>query len=309
VALDPSAAWTQAGAFTAAGLPYVVEGPDLVLDSAGPVVLEPGAAFKVAPGAALRARALSSAATSAQPATLTSLLDDSVAGDTNLDGGATSADRGDWSGIAITAGGAADLAGLVVRHSATGVSADAATVSLRDSTISANLTGIAYSNGATGTVTDTAVFGHDVGLDVDATSAPVLGDLSDADPSNDGGNAFTCNLLHVRNLGPELKAEGSWWGAAPPLEPLLAGAIDLDPYLDRSTGPDPVDLRVRGDAAAGDVLLDWLDAVVPCGFRVLRSDRPDGGFADVSGRLTASDFADAGALRDGATWFYVVVAE
>jgi len=60
--------------------------------------------------------ALTSSATSAAPAYLTSLNDDNLGGDTNGDGTATKPAAGDWGGVVLTGSGIASLQGVVIRY-------------------------------------------------------------------------------------------------------------------------------------------------------------------------------------------------
>ncbi len=114
----------------------------------------------------------------------TSLLDDSVGGDTNGDEDATVADSGDWSGI--YASGAASQVTLVnarVSYGSSGVQASQSVRAVvRDSVFSRNGSGIAVTvdrsgqNAGTSTIEVSGTSVHDSdygGIDVWATGSPV----------------------------------------------------------------------------------------------------------------------------------------
>ncbi len=96
---DVSGQITTNTTWTAAESPYVVTGAMTVVSPAV-LTIEPGVVVKLGSGASLMAlegATILAAGTSGSPIVVTSLKDDSVAGDTNDDGDATSPAPGDWA--------------------------------------------------------------------------------------------------------------------------------------------------------------------------------------------------------------------
>ncbi len=82
------------------------------------LTLRPGVTIKVGTGliSVGNGAVLHAEGTGIRPVTLTSLNDDTVGGDTNLDGAATLPAPADWSGLLLNAGSIATLENLVVRY-------------------------------------------------------------------------------------------------------------------------------------------------------------------------------------------------
>jgi hypothetical protein len=115
--------------WTKAGSPYVVRG-DLVFDNADLFVL-PGVVIKLEPEGKITPwfGSLNLLGTAAEPIVVTSIKDDTVAGDTNGDGDASQPQSGDWYGLYVT--GSALLQHVEVRyagrlHATSGAAAGAA---------------------------------------------------------------------------------------------------------------------------------------------------------------------------------------
>ncbi|MEM7247488.1 MAG: right-handed parallel beta-helix repeat-containing protein [Acidobacteriota bacterium] len=115
IVVDNLTDWSISPTWTEAGLPYVL--PNSIRFIPGTTLtLQPGVVVKLIDGstASLELDGLIAVGTALEPIVITSLLDDTVGGDTNGDGGATTADALDW--LALTLTGMADLDEVTVRH-------------------------------------------------------------------------------------------------------------------------------------------------------------------------------------------------
>jgi hypothetical protein len=142
--LSATQAW--AGTFThrVTGLVTVPAGVTLTIDPGSVVKFDPGAGLDVQAGGQLIAHG-----TIAQPIDFTSIRDDSVGGDTNLDGTATAPAAGDWRSIRFEGDATGDLDHARVRYGGNASNSSGAggefelfygpTVSLRNSRISDSL--------------------------------------------------------------------------------------------------------------------------------------------------------------------------
>jgi uncharacterized repeat protein (TIGR01451 family) len=55
-----------------------------------------------------------------------------------------------------------------------------------------------------------------------------------------------------------------------------------------------------------DVQLDWGDWAPACGYRVVRSTTPDGGFLETSGSISSNNYTDSGAGSSPESYYYLV---
>jgi hypothetical protein len=287
----------------------VIQSNDLNFDPGIMFTVEAGAVIKV-DSSNLNFDDLVVNGTGGSPVTFTSINDDSAGGDTNANG-PTSGTMGDWNGIRVISGTTHTLNGLTVSYAGTGVVFEGVTGTVDQSRFFQNKAGLSFELGGSAVVTNSGFTGNDTGVNVDASSLPDLGDLNDADPSNDGLNNFVCNnIVHLfNNNAATVLAENNWWGEAPPNPALFVGSVDYDPYLTGQSQAVLTGLEVSLVNGNDDVRLAWEDAAPVCGYRVLRSEQPDSGFTDISGLLLANTFDDVGAGSSPTDYYYLVVVD
>ena len=298
--------WTIDRAWSDPGLPYYLPS-GLFIASETVHSVEPGVVFKVGMGRVEMVDPIQG--TPARPIVFTSFRDDTVAGDTNVDGPSAGA-PGDWDGLRLYGGG--EWGHLDVRYAETGLSTENGfpSGSVRDSVFRFNATGLRIAHPIhPWTVTDSQFVSNGIGVSIDSSADITLGDLSDMDPTNDGRNLFACNVVHAENVVfPSVPAENNWWGSAPPVGSLIVGEFDTDPFLTDSRSGALTLLRVARSGVS-DVSLTWDDVAPACGYRVLRSTQPVSGFIDLSGPIPGAGFIDIGAASSPDDAYYLVPIE
>ena len=106
--------------WTIGGSPYVIVGDDwgrLIVDAGATLTVEPGVIVKVSAGGTMYVHGqLEARGTITEPIFFTSLQDDSVGGDTNGDGDATTPAPGDWYYVVAVGSGQAWVEQAEVRY-------------------------------------------------------------------------------------------------------------------------------------------------------------------------------------------------
>ena len=94
--------WTQGGTWSFSSIPYVLRSGNVSFQVGAPLTIAPGVVVKLANGILLDSEdKLTAVGTSTAPIVFTSLKDDTVGGDTNNDGNASSPAPGDWGMLLV----------------------------------------------------------------------------------------------------------------------------------------------------------------------------------------------------------------
>jgi hypothetical protein len=197
-------------------LPYVIQ--TITVASGKEVTVEPGVVFKgdqvQSGGGSLLAvyGTLRVDGRAGEPASFTSLQDDSIGGDTNADAGASLPAAGDWRGIDVGQGGLVNLTHATLRYAGSdnvGLFNNGGQVSVDHSTIEHNVgCGLGIMAGGTLTLTHSVIndnSGAGVGISADSMAMIAYNDFS--------GNG----QYGVRSSTPPtvfIPAEYNYWGSA-----------------------------------------------------------------------------------------------
>ncbi len=110
---------SQDTTWTLSGSPYVLDG-NVTVSSGVTLTIEAGVVVKSSWRRLTVYGALDAQGTALAPITFTSLKDDTVAGDTNGDGSASTPAKGDWTGLAFWSGGSGSLEHIALRWAGAG---------------------------------------------------------------------------------------------------------------------------------------------------------------------------------------------
>lgn len=230
---------TGAATTWSADLPYVLPST-FTVSSTGHLTLSPGVVVKAAAQAALQVNgALTTTGTAAVPVVMTSLSDDSVAGDTN--GGTAAPYRGEWAGLRAWTGARVELAHTRVRYASTALDlAQADTVAhLEGVTLTDVTTGVSAPYASELVVEDSEIAASSTGLALSssAANAPVISGSLVRDGSTGiavggavqavvTGNRFLRLTLGISApAGVGVAAARNWWGV--PGGPSATGAVKV----------------------------------------------------------------------------------
>ena len=178
--------------WTAANSPYMVNN-DITVNNGVILSIQPGVVVKFQNGQRLTVNGvLAASGTSANPIIFTSFQDDTYAGDTNGDGGATRPAAGAWGGISLAAtASTSNLTNVLVRYA--GISISGSSPNISNSTVM-------YASGA--------------GISVSGAGAPnlqanTLRDNAGAGISLSGSSPTIQNSVFVNNGGAAIAMDGN----------------------------------------------------------------------------------------------------
>ena len=233
--LSASAVWGQLGAA------YVVGNGDVTISSGVTLTVSAGVVVKLS-GVRLRIEGtLIADGTSSQPIVFTSLKDDSVGGDTNGDGAATSPARGDWHDLQFISTSSNNVLGHVVIRYGGGVTSQSISIStssltLSNSTVEESWYYGIYVSGASPAITGSVIRNNgNRGIYLISSNATITNNTISGNASYGVYNLISTMIVNVKN---------NYWGD--PSGP-------YDPSDDRATG------GWYNPAGKGDRVSDYVD--------------------------------------------------
>ncbi|MDF1706225.1 MAG: S-layer homology domain-containing protein [Aeromicrobium sp.] len=222
---------------------YRVTG-DLAVPAGVTLTLLPGTVVKFDAGVALRVQGTVQAdGTAASNVVLTSVRDDTIGGDTNGDGQASSAVAGDYVGVAATGQGAIRWTRTKVAYASTAIEAVAdsrgtPTVALADTAVSRSSRCVAVTGPVVGSFTGSV---RDCGVGVSSSHAFDARGVDWGSPSGPFPYG-TGSAAHGESV-----VVAPWVGMDPPPRPALAAR---QAPVQRTTCPDVMFVGVRGSGEA-----------------------------------------------------------
>ncbi len=256
-------------------MPLILDGETITVAVGASLTVQPNAAVKGQSGLGPASLVVEGSLVVHGPAAFTSLSDDTVLGDTNGDGAATSPTTGDWDRIQIT-GGSAAIDGVRVSYANVGLVAIDSVVTVESSRFTRCFAGVETAGTTTGFLGNSVTAENGAGVQLDSTGS-ILGDTLDPDPARQGNNDIYCNTLDVVFGGDDtLPAENNWWGETPPepaeIDAFGGGTVDYDPYR-TDVIHDFVQILVAKPGVL-DARLEWDEMTSCSAYRVLRSTDP-----------------------------------
>jgi len=225
--------------WTEDGIPYVINS-DFSVSSGNKLTINEGAIIKFAYGAKFTVDGeLEAMGTTSDKIYFTSVKDDSVGGDTNGDGSATSPGSGDWNEIVISSTGKATFSDTVVRYGGyyifysnyTNIYNNGGDLTIINSQIATSTCYGVFNQTGTTTVSNSEINNNSVGL----YYAGGTGSISYSSIHNNSSWGM------YNGIGSSINAENNFWGISGgpnddanrnPGADKVSSNVDYDPWLD-----------------------------------------------------------------------------